>query len=181
MLPLLEAKRNRFGPDQIPCGEHDSLIEIAEKVGWGALEDLRIIGGSRNPWDRTVSAYHFYKNGRVARKVKTGKRRSFRAVTNVLAANLLPFKIWIYFYKPRSCRSYLVNRSRDLMASKVIRLESFQDDVGRLLDELNLSSVEMVKTNESERSDYRRYFNGRTRNLVARRFKDDIEAFGYEF
>jgi hypothetical protein len=74
---VIESRRNVVIVDgvEVPCGEHDSLADVAARVGWDKVTEMTVVGAVRNPWDRLVSSYHFYRNGRVVSRVFQGSRR----------------------------------------------------------------------------------------------------------
>lgn len=180
---VLEAERNvvRFDETGIRCGEHDSLSDIADHVGWDRVKGMTIVGAVRNPWDRLVSSYHFYRNGRVVTRVLQGKQRSVMAILNVIAAKLLPFSLWLRIYRTETCHSYFRDPSGEFRADHLLHLETFDEDVAKLLEVLGLPAVELQKQNESSRTHYRDYYSDRAQEIVARRFAEDVAAFNYSF
>lgn len=180
---VLEARRNVLDADgaDLEFGEHDPLSVVASKSGWERVDGMMVVGAVRNPWDRLVSSYHFYRNGRVAGLVLRGKQRSPMAILNVIAAKLMPFSIWVRFYRTKSCYSYLSDKDGRLRANFVMRMETLGDDVKALCDRLGIERVELSHDNQSSRSGYRTYYSDTTRKLVEHRFQDDVRAFDYSF
>lgn len=180
---VLKARRNvvTINEQEFLCGEHDSIAQIAAKIGWDEVYKMTVVCAARNPWDRLVSSYHFYKNGRVSALVMQGKRRNPKAILNVVAAKLLPFSIWLWLYRTKSCYSYMVNEANEMQADFVMRMEELSEDVDKLCHDLGISGVQLSHENMSKRDKYRTYYKKSTRKLVERRFKDDIKTFNYTF
>ena len=183
LVERLDGRRNQVfkGNTWLSVGEHWTLAQIAEVVGWELLEDVHIVGGVRNPWDRLVSSYNFYKNGRASKLVLSGKQRNSMAVFNVIMAKLLPFEIWLRFYRTGNCFDYLCDSSGKLRADTVIRIENMNDDVEALCQKLGVDSFEPAVANASTRKPYREYYSSKAQNMVAGRFRADLENFDYEF
>lgn len=180
---MLDAERNLVCVDgaDIRCGEHDSLAGIIDRVGWNRVKDMTIVGAVRNPWDRLVSSYHFYRNGRVVSRILRGEQRKLMAILNVIAAKVLPFSLWIRFYRTKTCYSYLKDQSGELRVDHLLHLETFKEDVAKLSKVLSLPSVELPEHNKSLRTHYRDYYSVRTQRLVAKKFAEDVTAFDYSF
>jgi len=180
---VIESRRNAIVVDgvEVHCGEHDSLADIASRIGWDKIQSMIVVGAVRNPWDRLVSSYHFYRNGRVASRVFKGKQTNPMAILNVIAAKLLPFPLWLRLYRTHTCYHYLQAPSGGLHVDYLLHLESFEEDVSKLCEVLNLKPVEVHHQNKSSRNDYREYYTEATRKHVAHRFADDVKAFNYIF
>ena len=69
-----------------------------------------------------------------------------------------------------------------LVTDKIMRFESLQADFDDVCDRLGKRRVTLPKTNASQREvNYRQYFNAETRKLAEALFRNDLEAFGYDF
>lgn len=127
----------------------------------------------RNPWDRVVSCY--------CNKVLTKIHAPFQECYD---------KSFDYFVD-------FINRQNLLRGDVHIRLqtqlfpmnelhfigqlENFDDDLRYILSVLGVNDVNIPRRNTSKHEHYSRYYTERTKNVIARKYKKDIEAFGYEF
>lgn len=161
--------------------EHDPVRKIVKVMGEEKWESLFTFGGVRNPWSRVVSAYHFYRHGRAAKRVMAFRQPHPVAIANVLLAKLLPFSLWVRLYRTRTYLSYLVDERGQLAVDAVLKQESLNQDFSKVCEMIGVPPVDLPVENKSAHADYREYFNDSTRAVVARYFKEDIEAFGYEF
>jgi hypothetical protein len=160
---------------------HAAAREVAELLGeerWSRLFSFAIV---RNPWDRFVSSYFFYKNGLAAEGVRTGRDRRLPTVLKVASANLLPFNLWVWIYRPVPCSEYVTDRQGKVIVSKVYRFEDYAAAFKDICVRLNIPKPELKKANASKHKDYRQYYNKVSIRLVGRRCRSDVELFGYTF
>lgn len=61
------------------------------------------------------------------------------------------------------------------------RLENFDADFQHVLNVIGIKNVRIPKKNPSTHAHYSTYYNDRTREIIRKLYKADIEAFGYEF
>jgi len=135
----------------------------------------------RNPWDRLTSCYM----DKIWNRFHPGFKRY-----GILYPKM-PFEEFIesiciipdalsdsHF---RSQTSFLNGRMSPDRIDFLGRFENLQDDFRRLSDMLRMAHRELPHIRRRQVADYRERYSTRTRNLVAMRFKNDVESFGYEF
>lgn len=130
-------------------------------------------GFVRNPWDRVVSLYH-RKQG-----VQMHEHMSFAE-----------FVDWIR-YSSSTCvhpvphtnqLDWLVDPNGNLLVDFVGRFERLHDDWRTIAGELALpQSLPHRNRNPAERRHYTEYYSERTRDVIGRKFRVDIDYFGYRF
>jgi hypothetical protein len=64
---------------------------------------------------------------------------------------------------------------------KVLRFETLADSFPETVAAMGLPGLRLKKLNLSNHRNYRDYYNDTSRQIVAARFREDIEVFGYEF
>lgn len=116
----------------------------------------------RNPWDRFVSAYHWYVE-RKPKKTKGGFEVFLRKRYN-------SYLDWHQYAD-----------GKNVVVDKLIKFEEMNKDFYDLPIPYNgeLDYTFLKKTNRSR--DYRSYYNEDTKKLVELGSKNIIEYFGYEF
>lgn len=133
----------------------------------------------RNPWDRMVSI-HSRPDPQL---VSVGHSRglqldqlSFEAFLDATAdlehAHLRPQADYVTDGEGRLLVDYL---------GRFERLEADFEEVCRRLGSTARLTHENRSPGRDRRRDYRSYYDERTRELVAQRYRRDVEAFGYEF
>lgn len=148
----------------------------------------------RNPWDRLVSCYkdkihHFSEtnNGRLFLGFKR-YNQIFRVKAFypkmpfdqfVKAVSLIPDRLSDEHF--RSQTRLIGTPKGSLTVTKVAKLENLNLDLADIFTTLNIPNIEIAKTNQTNPAQYRDYYNSRLKNIVARRYRSDIEIFKYNF
>lgn len=182
-VDLLDGRRNEImvAGEWLRCRTHATLRELGEQVGWDKIADMTIVAGVRNPWDRIVSSYFFYKNGRAAGKVMRGERNKPISIFHVFMAKILPFGFWVWLYGKKECMHHVIDQHGIMKADHIIHFDRMSEDIASLCEELGVSLEQMKHINKSEHNHYRDYYTSATRKLVAKRFANDIAEFGFIF
>lgn len=154
----------------------------------------------RNPFDRVVSEYHFRR-----RRLESGERNPH------LANLLLPFKEWVIdtfrhgHYRTRSFFDrtgvpfnahnmvgdtliwflpqvhWLSAEDGTLLVSEMLRFENLMRDWSDFAARHGIP-VRLAHSNASPRSsNYRRYYDDESRQLIEDYYGQDLTAFGYGF
>mgnify|MGYP002478207688 CR=1 FL=1 len=121
----------------------------------------------RNPWDREVSLYFWRYRKNATRP---------------------PFENFVRLPRFRPTRKTFDLYTIDgrIVADTVFRYETLQEDLGRFIKTLGLSKeLALPRAKSSHRKkaarNYREFFSASTKSIVARRYANEIKAFGYEF
>ena len=61
------------------------------------------------------------------------------------------------------------------------RFEYFEDDLRTILKKIGIAPFEIPHRNATSHEHYSRYYTKRTPDIIARKYKADIETFGYQF
>ena len=162
-----------------------STSEAKEKLEWWNHMPARMIknklqndqqwktyfkfGATRNPWDREVSAYcsRYHSNDPSHKAYTKGTPLS----ESVSHAGPLSF-----LYKDKGA----------FALDDYIRFEDLNNEIKRICNKLNLPfNKELIGHHKGEHRDpqkhYTEYYDHKTRLSVAKRYKEDIKYFGYEF
>ena len=129
----------------------------------------------RNPWDRVVSAWAYEKRNpfRYMRRWMTRDSPSFDEFVRNLSSYYLVESAWFSWATPQ--KTWIPDG-----VTYLLRFETLSEDF-RVIQDLFGCSVPLPHDNRTDHDAYRSYYTDETRALVADMFKEDIEAFGYEF
>jgi hypothetical protein len=133
----------------------------------------------RNPWDWQVSYYHFIlkETTHIRHELVQNMAGGFEEYLEWVIATPNPF--------PKGATKLqteiISDRQGNLLVDFIGRYETLNQDFSTVCQKLGLAA-QLPHLNQSQHDrNYRRYYNDRTRQLVADHFGEDIEAFGYTF
>jgi len=116
----------------------------------------------RNPWDRMVSGYHYYK--------RRGNFEEHDTFEQFVKKELQHG--WRMLTKPQHKYFY----DMDL----IMRFENLNEDFKKI-QQIHNCDKPLQKKNESDHKSYRDYYNQELIDIVAAKCKTDIELFNYDF
>jgi len=133
----------------------------------------------RNPWDRMVSLYfsphrgvHDWSRDDFIDVIKKApKTYAFVLERNWIEITLSKFGFDANLQKKK------INQDIDYF----IRFENMDSDFKFVCTKLGIPYVPLPKVNASQRNAYHQYYDAETREMVRKKYIDDIEYFGYKF
>lgn len=125
----------------------------------------------RNPWDWQVSLYHYMLKATDHFQHELAK--SF--------AGFEAYIRWRVAEEVRLQKAFVTDREGRMIVDFVGRMEHADEDFAHVCRTVGLPPIRLPHRNRSRHRDYRTYYTDETREMVARAFADDIEAFGYTF
>jgi chondroitin 4-sulfotransferase 11 len=154
----------------------------------------------RNPWDRLVSWYTMIDEARKGVADGTAEPMTRRLIKK---NNLFKYvlrcgptfdefvincteKQWMgngYYSFTFNQLRYLTDKNGEVLVDFIGRFENLAQDISHVFDMLGLeaSQLEIPHENRSAHSHYSEMYTPETREIVRKRFRRDIEFFGYEF
>ena len=162
----------------IKLPRHCKAITAQEMLPRKVFEGLFKFAFVRNPWDLQVSSYHHIKRERP-HLLKTDE-----SFADFLNRKLDPDRPWQYHIDTSITPQthYLIDLTGTQIVDFVGRYESLQSDFDICCDRIGIPRQNLPHQRRAEdRSAYRDYYDGHTRDLVANHFASDIETFGYDF
>ena len=174
-----KARRRRRRLEALrPAGrlwKHSTLADIKGIVTPDEMSAFFTFTLVRNPWDRTVSYYHWLRAQRFRHPAVTLARK-------------LDFTAFLEHPQTRaalgreSYAGYMSDAAGIERARAFLRIEHIGDEIAPLAAHLGFRPELPAGTNASpRRRDWRPYYSDRTAALIARLRTDDIARFGYRF
>lgn len=140
----------------------------------------------RNPWSRAVSLFEYRK--KLAGQgityphwptIEDIIKDDFCDVVKKDSFNTNPS---IQFLEEGCASDYWLSSKIKKNINFIGRFESLEKDFEFILNQLSISHApELPHKNKSSKKHYSEYYNDETRNLVAIKYKRDIELFEYKF
>jgi len=131
----------------------------------------------RNPWDRMVSIYSYFKNLQTFLDSNPGFPRNcdfYMFIKNKL------YNFDDVIEKHSNQQYWHTHFNGEQFIDFVGRFESIEEDWAFVANKINVSK-KLPHSNSSKHDNYQTYYNDETIELVAKKYKKDIEYFGYEF
>ncbi|QDU36901.1 Sulfotransferase family protein [Maioricimonas rarisocia] len=128
----------------------------------------------RNPWDRMVSLYHYLKRTEKYAEICPD---TFEAFLDDIDAQVS----WTQQLRSlRTQRSYLADADGRMICDRIARFETLAQDFEAITQRLGIDA-RLPHVNRSNHDAYVRYYTPRSRECVARWYRQDIDEFGYTF
>ena len=138
----------------------------------------------RNPWDRLASAYMFMKGGGAHEKDRLWSEKTlteYESFESFVKNGLQKDEIqdWPHF---RPQVDFLKGQNGKLELDFIGRFENLREDFNHIRDHLGLSGdLLFINKTKTKREPYSTYYSDELREIAARVYKEDIEAFDYKF
>ena len=125
----------------------------------------------RNPWDKMVSSY-FYE----LKWIKDKKLNFLGYVKNSPEINKYHNKA-----HRREQYQYIIDQSNEPAVNYIGRFENLQQDFDIVCDKIGIPRQKLPHVNKTKHKHYTEYYDDETREIVAEKYKKDIEQYGYTF
>lgn len=174
-------------------GTHDHALWVRENFGdrWDEYYKAAFV---RNPWDRLVSWYFMItdKGNTTWYKRLTGIGK-YNKLRQYVLDNTSSFEEFIYkctdtIEDSDGKKSFLYNqldyvsdRDGNVIVDFVGKFENLLEDTSAVFERLGIEGASLPHKNSSQHRNYRDYYNDKMRDLVAERYRRDIEYFSYDF
>jgi chondroitin 4-sulfotransferase 11 len=165
-------------PDGLYEG-HNTLQGYKHKVGSGGYEHYYKFAFVRNPWDKMLSEYFWFRNVKYAypdEEVKQFFRKSASCFSEFVS---LFFKTTVGDPTHRMCQLDFLNPVCEL--DYIGRFERYAEDFMKISTYIGIDIDVCPHENNISHRPYWEYYNDETRKIVAEKYAKDIEYFGYEF
>jgi hypothetical protein len=171
------------------CDKHYSMIQLKKLINDDSLfNECTKFCIIRNPWDRMVSTYFFRKN---KCEEDFGPKDQWN----------LNFNEWIeYIYSDTykllklkhgntldnviyhfgSSLNWVIDEDGKLLVNKIIMFENIDNELFEIFKTYGYNKY-LDHQNSTDHENYKKYYNEKSIQLVAKNFKEDIDYFGYIF
>src|SRR5690554_4662065 len=176
-------------------GKHSCALDYKKYLKEG-FDDYYKVAFVRNPWDWLVSWYEFVMKVNVSPDTgKVWRHALYPVISNMSFyefvewvtqrngfENLPARKMSAFKNKtPIIQKDWLTDESGKIIVDFVGRFERISEDIDLALSGHSISSAGLKVVNKTVRKSYESYYNDNSRKMVSDYFREDIEAFGYEF
>lgn len=208
---MIISHRHRFIFAAVPkTGTHAVRQALREQLGEGDLEQVKLFGNKRFPWNDLAAIPHGHLSLRQVRPYLGAD--AFRSYFK-FAFVRNPFDRFVSYCafmtrgddsfgrEPRQVMYHLLFRAppeqhilfqpqssllvdedgTTLLTDRIGRVEDMQGSYDKICAQIGISSRLLDRVNESKHGDYRRYYDRALIDGVAARYARDLDLFGYTF
>ena len=132
----------------------------------------------RNPWDRMVSLYFYYKknNEIINLHIKNDIPSTFSNFIHEF--NEKRRRWYTTFYQHQA--NWVYDDEENLLVDYVCRFENLNKDVGEIFNKIGINKT-LSHERKSVHEHYKTYYNEETIEIVRNLFEKDIILFDYEY
>lgn len=168
--------------------QHSSALDGMKKLGKEEWDSYYSFGFVRNPWERLVSWCVMMQETKPRENNKLwdyihNKANTFEEFilkcTGTITEDRDGYVYEKSFIKPQL--EYFTDEEGRIITTFIGRYENLQTEINEIFQQNGLPPYELPVTNTTKKKDYRTYYTEETKEIVAKRFKKDIDYFGYEF
>ena len=142
-------------------------------IGRRQFESYFKFGFVRNPWDRVVSLYERTEPIQMKDKMSFDEFVEWIQFSSATCIHSSPHRYQL---------DWFLDGSGNMLADFIGRFECLERDWAVVADKLGITEKTLPHARENLRArPYTEYYTARTRDLIAQKFKIDIEHFGYDF
>lgn len=179
-----ELKKNHLQTadgDWIKVPTHVKAREVRELMGERA-DEFTFVAFLRNPQDIIASKYHFYRDGRAAKKnrifssASIARRINPGTLARVWFAKAMPLSIWARVYPFSSSMDFITCPNGEILIQKVGVTEKLQADVTRIFSSLGYCPDSLMIGIENQ-TEYDRGKNDMLQTIARQRLPDDYYFF----
>ena len=129
-------------------------------------------GFVRNPWDRVVSLY--FRNEGIHMK----HSMTFEQFVDWIEYSTDTCK---FPTRKRNQLDWFLGEDGKVLVDFIGRFENFQEDFAYICNRILFPCPHLRHSNKGDHRPYWEYYTDETKEIIGKKFKTDIEYFGYEF
>jgi len=169
---------------------HIKAIDLKKKVKepW---QDFFKFCFVRNPWDRLVSAYSFYKQSVSSvsslisftqeyykRHTVLGQQISKCQDFREFCLNMQNYELDLHF-EPQL--NFITDTENNVLVDFIGRFENLKGDLEKICDRIKIPQIELPHYRKTKRKDFKIYYDDETKEIVSKKYQNDIEFLNYSF
>ena len=146
--------------------------ERRKKIGNRQFETYFKFGFVRNPWDRVVSLYERAEALQLKDKMTFDEFVDWIQYSSSTCVHSSPHRHQL---------DWFVDPNGHVLADFIGKFERLDEDWAFVAQKLGVTATLPHRRPNPRARHYTEYYTARTRDIIANKFKVDIERFGYEF
>ena len=144
----------------------------------GSWDDYFKFAFVRNPWDRIVSLYYYFLQDPEKQRTALGKEIAKPGSFKEFCRQLDSIELDPHF-DPQI--SYLIDYEGQFLLDYIGRFESIDSDINLICNKIGLPTVKLPHFRKSDHDSYHNHYDNESAEIIAAKYKSDIEAFKYKY
>lgn len=149
---------------------HVSARELRQRLPKSVYRDYFKFAFVRNPWDWQVSLYFYMLE----------RKNHFQHKLIKSMSSFEEYIHWRVFNDKQLQKDFVTDEGGNLIVDFVGKYENLEQDFQVVCTRTGIDE-KLPHLNQSSHRHYKKYYNKRTRDLVHKAFREDIEFFHYDF
>lgn len=179
-------EKSLMGKQYVKWDEHNKIwvqhatAQQVKKLYCQDYEDYFSFAFVRNPWDRAVSDYFWIKKDL---KIKD-TFKNFLLLENNFNTPKLSYPHLNSFGRGDHVLAqsdFILNSRGEQIVNFIGKFENLQQDFNIVCDKIGIPKQRLPHKNKGDHKHYTEYYNNETCEIVAEKYKKDVEYFNYEF
>lgn len=166
-------ERFQLKNDTIKISKHSALQEYKDQLDPAYYKSLYKFSVIRNPYERLVSFYFS-----PHRQVNEWNKDDFK---KLILEEVEPLSHYIRTKSTGLKRLLDVNKSLDSELDYLIRFENLESDFDHVCKQLNIPFEGLPHRNQSNRDDYKKYYDDELLEMVQHQYADELKFGNYTF
>ncbi|KAB2312490.1 sulfotransferase family protein [Betaproteobacteria bacterium SCN2] len=155
-----------------PRKPHMNIWQIANEAGEKKFFTYFKFGFVRNPWDRAVSLYERKEGLQLRDKMSFDEFVGWMKYASSTCLHPVPHRYQL---------DWFVDPHGNVIVDFIGKFENLDADWRKVAGRLGIDKPLPHANPNPRKKHYTEYYNDTTRKIIADRFAEDIEFFGYEF
>lgn len=164
--------------------QHLTALEIKKMVSVNVYNNYFKFSFVRNPYDKLVSDFLWFKNHAHLPEVKAMDFEDFLFKRVIPIRNNEDINQKIRFAESQHYQDqykFITDEKKKKIVEFIGRFENLQKDFEKVCRHIGIETTKLPHLFNSGCKDHRSYYNRKTKNAVTRIYKEDLEMFGYHF
>lgn len=185
MDPSVMVNRISFNSSAIKFPGHGNALLLKEKMQ-GSLDGLRVFAFVRNPLDKIVSSYYFYRNGNPLTHGSVFNYSGLNFIKalwtyfQIILSRFIPFSLWSIIRMVKSNEKFLVDENGVFIVNYIGDTKNLQVDLEIILSVLGMENKDynVRKENISRHKNSISYFEKEWhRAIIHRRYARELKLY----
>lgn len=192
MAQRLYSENSKTDCKSVEFEKHESVSNVLEYMPYYLYLDYFKFAFVRNPYDRLVSWFHYYKvlwaSGTAQRQPCSEKciERFMPLTFSDWLSQLLPYgengcsaDVACPFHFIANQHEFITSQDK-VLVNFIGRFENLSTDWEHVCNIIGFKTQPLAITNKTDRGQFVEYFSDKERELVLSRYENDFKYFGYD-